>query len=304
MTNNLIVILGPTGVGKSDVAVELAQRLKCDIISADSRQFYKEMRIGTAVPDNQQLDAVKHHFIQFLPVDSYYSSSLFERDVLKLLPQLFSTNKTAIMAGGSGLYIDAVCNGIDDIPDTDYAVREKYNAMYIESGVESLRAALKLLDPEHYAKVDLKNHKRIIRALEICESTGRPYSSFLSKRKIQRDFEIIKIGLTRNRTELYEMINKRVDKMIVEGLEDEAKNLYPLKHLNAMNSVGYREFFYYFDGQITKEEAISLIKRNSRRYAKRQMTWWAKDNEITWFDAGEKEEIFRFVGKTLSSKQL
>jgi len=300
MTNNLIVILGPTGVGKSDLAVELAQRLRCDIISADSRQFYKEMKIGTAVPDLQQLNTVKHHFIQFLPIDSYYSSSLFERDVLKLLPQLFSINKTAIMAGGSGLYIDAVCNGIDDIPDIDCAVRARYNAMYIESGIEALRAALKLLDPEHYANVDLKNHKRIIRALEICESTGRPYSSFLNKRKIQRDFAIIKIGLTRNRNELYEMINKRVDKMIAEGLEDEAKSLYSLKHLNATNSVGYREFFYYFDGQITKEEAISLIKRNSRRYAKRQMTWWAKDNEITWFDAGAKEDIFQFVDKTLS----
>ena len=304
MTNNLIIIIGPTGVGKSDIAVELAQRLKCDIISADSRQFYKEMRIGTAVPDNRQLNAVKHHFVQFLPVDSYYSSSLFERDVLKLLPQLFSTNKTAIMAGGSGLYIDAVCNGIDDIPDIDNAVRKKYNAMYAESGIERLRATLKLLDPEHYAKVDLKNHKRIIRALEICESTGRPYSSFLNKRKIQRNFGIVKIGLTRNREELYEMINKRVDKMIAEGLEDEAKNLYSLKHLNAMNSVGYKEFFNYFDGQITKEEAISLIKRNSRRYAKRQMTWWAKDSEITWFDSGAKEEIFRFVGKALSGKEF
>jgi tRNA dimethylallyltransferase len=272
----LIVILGPTGVGKSDIAVELAQRLKCEIISADSRQFYKEMRIGTAVPDSRQLNAANHHFIQFLPADSYYSSSLFERDVLKLLPQLFSTNKTAIMTGGSGLYIDAVCNGIDDIPDIDHNVREKYIAMYIESGIEGLRAALKLLDPEHYAKVDLKNHKRIMRALEICESTGRPYSSFLTKRKVQRDFEIIKIGLSRNRDELYEMINKRVDKMIAEGLEDEAKSLYNLKHLNALNSVGYREFFSYFDGQTNREEAISLIKRNSRRYAKRQMTWWAK----------------------------
>ena len=304
MTNNLIVILGPTGVGKSDIAVELAQRLKCDIISADSRQFYKEMRIGTAVPDNHQLNTVKHHFIQFLPADSYYSSSLFERDVLKLLPQLFSTNNTAIMAGGSGLYLDAVCNGIDDIPDIDHDVRAKYNAMYIELGVEKLRTTLKLLDPEYYAKVDLKNHKRIIRALEICESTGLPYSSFLSMRKTQRNFGIIKIGLSRNREELYEMINKRVDKMIAEGLENEARSLYNLKHLNAMNSVGYREFFHYFDGQISREEAISLIKRNSRRYAKRQMTWWAKDNEIVWFDAGAKEEIFKFVGKALSCKQL
>ena len=297
MTNNLIVILGPTGVGKSDIAVELAQLLNCEIISADSRQFYKEMRIGTAVPDHQQLNAVKHHFIQFLPVDSYYSSSLFERDVLKLLPQLFSMHKTVIMAGGSGMYIDAVCNGIDDIPDIDPDIRAKYNAMYIESGIESLRSALKLLDPEHYSRVDLKNHKRIIRALEICESTGRPYSSFLHKRKVARDFGIVKIGLSRDRDKLYERINERVDNMIAEGLEDEAKNLYDKKHLNALNSVGYRELFDYFDGLITKEEAISLIKRNSRRYAKRQMTWWAKDSEINWFDADSKEEIFQFVDK-------
>ena len=176
--------------------------------------------------------------------------------------------------------------------------------MYIESGIEKLCATLKLLDPEYYTKIDLKNHKRIIRALEICESTGHPYSSFLTKRKVQRDFAIIKIGLKRNREELYEIINKRVDKMITEDLESEARSLYSLKHLNALNSVGYREFFYYFDGQISKEEAISLIKRNSRRYAKRQMTWWAKDNEITWFDAGAKEKIFQFVSKTLSSKKL
>ena len=302
MTNNLIVILGPTGVGKSDVAVELAQYLNCEIISADSRQFYKEMRIGTAVPSDEQLNAVKHHFIQFIPVETYYSSSLFERDVLKLLPQLFATRRTAIMTGGSGMYIDAVCDGIDDIPDTNHDVRAKYNAMYIESGIEELRATLKLLDPEHYARVDLKNHKRIIRALEICESTGRPYSSFLNKQKIERDFGIIKIGLSRDREKLYERINERVDNMIAEGLEDEVKNLYDKKRLNALNSVGYRELFDYFDGLITKEEAISLIKRNSRRYAKRQMTWWAKDSEINWFDADSKQEIFQFAEKRLSGK--
>ena len=295
MTNNLIVILGPTGVGKSDIAVELAQHLSCEIISADSRQFYKEMSIGTAAPSCEQHNAVKHHYVQFIPVETYYSSSLFERDVLKLLPQLFTARKTAIMTGGSGMYINAVCNGIDDIPDVDPNIRAKYNAIYIESGIESLRSTLKLLDPEHYSKVDLKNHKRIMRALEICESTGCPYSSFLHKRKVVRDFGIIKIGLTRNREKLYERINARVDNMISEGLEEEARKLYDKKHLNALNTVGYREFFDYFDELITKEEAISLIKRNSRRYAKRQMTWWAKDTAINWFDADSKEEIFQFV---------
>lgn len=304
MADTLIVILGPTGVGKSDVAVELAQRLGCEIISADSRQFYREMRIGTAVPDRRQLDTVRHHFIQFIETGSYYSSSLFERDVMKLLPQLFSTCGAVIMAGGSGLYIDAVCSGIDDIPDADAGIRAKYNAMYAESGIEALRAALKLFDPEHYARVDLKNHKRIIRALEICESTGLPYSSFLNRHKAQRDFSTVKIGLTRNREELYEIINKRVDAMVDAGLEEEAMSLYGLKHLNALNTVGYREFFLYFDGKITREEAILLIKRNSRRYAKRQMTWWGKDSSITWFDAGSRDEVFRFAAGSLSGKAL
>jgi tRNA dimethylallyltransferase len=301
MINNLIVLLGPTGVGKSNIAVILAKFFDSEIISADSRQFYREMRIGTAVPSDEQLQEVKHHFIRFISVDTYYSSSLYERDVMNLLPELFSDNNTVIMAGGSGMYIDAVCNGIDDIPDVDQEVREKYNAMYLESGIEGLRTALKLLDPEHYTRVDLKNHKRIIRALEISESTGRPYSSFLLKNKRQRDFNIIKIGLEREREELYEIINARVDMMIGEGLEEEAKELYRYKSLNALNSVGYREFFDYFDGKISKEKTIELIKRNSRRYAKRQMTWWAKDSDIHWFHPGKTDDIKRFAKESVVS---
>ena len=195
MENYLIVLLGPTGVGKTDISIDLAENTGSEIISADSRQFYKEMSIGTAVPDEWQLKKVKHHFIHFLSVNDYYSSSLFERDVLNLLPDLFRKNNFVLMTGGSGMYIDAVCNGIDDIPDVDPAIREKYTSMYREEGIEGLRVALKILDPEHYSKVDLKNHKRIIRALEICETTGRPYSSFLKKEKRKRDFRIIKIGL-------------------------------------------------------------------------------------------------------------
>jgi tRNA dimethylallyltransferase len=192
------------------------------------------------------------------------------------------------------MYIDAVCHGIDDIPDIDLSVREKYIALYLEEGIEGLRATLKLLDPEHYAKVDLKNYKRIIRALEICESTGRPYSSFLKKQKREREFEIIKIGLKRSRDDLYERINSRVDDMVKMGIEDEAKKLYSFRNLNALNSVGYKEFFDAFDGKISKEKAIELIKRNSRRYAKRQLTWWSKDKEIKWFQPEQVKEIIEY----------
>jgi len=300
MNNNLIVLLGPTGVGKTDISIDLALKLGCEIISADSRQFYMDMKIGTAVPSEEQLGSVMHHFVRFLPVDSYYSSSLFERDVMNILPELFLRKNVVLMAGGSGMYIDAVCQGIDDIPDVEQDIRDKYNAMYIESGIEGLRRALRLMDPDHYNKVDLKNHKRIIRALEICESTGRPYSSFLQSNKRKRDFRIIKIGLSRERDELYQRINLRVDQMLSMGLEEEAKGLYKYKNLNALNTVGYREFFDYFDGRISKEKAIELIKRNSRRYAKRQITWWAKDKEITWFHPDRKDEILKFAKDSVS----
>jgi tRNA dimethylallyltransferase len=300
MINNLLVLIGPTGVGKTDIAIRLAMHFNCEIISADSRQFYREMRIGTAVPSEEKLIAVKHHFIRFMSIDTYYSSSLFERDVLNLLPGLFSKNRVVIMVGGSGMYIDAVCHGIDDIPDVEQEVRDKYNAMYLESGIEGLRNALRIVDPDHYNNVDLRNHKRIIRALEICESTGRPYSSFLLRQKRERDFRIIKIGLERERDELYERINSRVDMMINEGLEKEAKELYRHRNLNALNTVGYRELFDCFDGKISKEKAAELIKRNSRRYAKRQMTWWAKDREINWFHPENSDEIIRFAEESVS----
>ena len=297
MKNFLIVLLGPTGVGKTDVSINLATHFHCEIISSDSRQFYKEMTIGTAVPDKVQLEKVKHHFIRFISVQDYYSSSLFERDVLNILPQLFEKNKVTIMSGGSGMYIDAVCSGIDDIPDIDPAVREKFQKRYSEEGIGELRMALKLLDPEHYAIVDLKNYKRIIRALEICESTGRPYSSFLKKQKRIREFSIIKIGLMRPRDELYTRINKRVDEMIETGLEEEVNSLYNFRNLNALKCVGYREFFDVIDGKITRDKAIELIKRNSRRYAKRQLTWWAKDKDIRWFQPERMEEIINYCSE-------
>lgn len=295
MKNILIVLAGPTCAGKTDLSIDIARYFGCEIISADSRQFFREMKIGTAIPSDSQLAEIKHHFIRFLSIKDYYSASLFERDVLKLLPTLFLKNNVALMTGGSGMYVDAVCHGIDDIPDVDPQVREKYIRKYKDEGIHGLRLALKLLDPEHYDNIDLKNPKRILRALEICESTGRPYSSFLTKNKRERDFRIVKVGIERPRDVLYNRINNRVDEMIGNGLEKEAESLVPMKDLNALNTVGYKEFFDFFEGRSTREEAIELIKRNTRRYAKRQMTWWARDKEIKWFDADDINEIIRFL---------
>ncbi len=301
MNKTLIVLLGPTGVGKTEVSIDIARHFGCEIISADSRQFYIEMKIGTAVPGEDQLKEIKHHFIRFIPVTEFYSSSLFERDVLKILPELLQKNNLVLMTGGSGMYLDAVCSGIDDIPDPDQMIRDKYTLLHKREGIGGLRLALKILDPEHYENVDLRNPKRIIRALEVCESTGRPYSSFLTKQKRQRDFKILKIGLERSREELNERINLRVEKMVSEGLEKEARDLFGLKNMNALNTVGYREFFDFFEGKITREKAIELIKRNSRRYAKRQMTWWARDKEIIWFDPDNTAAIIGFVKRWTKS---
>jgi tRNA dimethylallyltransferase len=295
MPNNLIVLLGPTGVGKTDIAVEIASIYGCEIISCDSRQFYREMSIGTAVPSEDQLNRAKHHFIKFLSIKDYYSASRFETDVINILPQLFAKNNLVMMAGGSAMYIDAVCKGYDDIPDVDQVIRDKYISLYKKEGIESLRMALKILDPEHYSKVDLKNYKRIIRALEICDSSGKPYSAFLKNQRKSRDFRIIRIGLNRPRKELYDLINIRVDKMLADGLENEARSLYEFRHLNALNTVGYKELFGYFDGHISYEKAVELIKRNSRRFAKRQMTWWARDEEIRWFHPEKTAELIEYI---------
>lgn len=300
MKNTLIVLPGPTGVGKTEFAIELATRLHCDIISCDSRQFYREMKIGTAAPDDEQMERAKHHFIRFLSVTDYYSVSLFERDVMALLPALFAENPVTVMTGGSMLYMDAICRGMDDIPDTDPAVRQKYIAMYQREGIAGLRLALKILDPVHYARVDLHNPRRIMRALEITESTGRPYSSFLTAPERERDFRIIRAGLTRERGELYRRIDRRVDIMLEKGLEKEAESLLSYRGLNALNTVGYREMFSWFDGLITREQAVGLIKRNSRRYARKQLTWWNRDSEIKWFDASDSVEIISWIERRLA----
>lgn len=295
MKNFLIVILGPTGVGKSELSCEIASYFDAEIISADSRQFYREMTIGTAVPDANQREKAVHHFVQFISVTEYYSASLFERSVLELLESLYKNGNLAVMTGGSGMYIDAVINGIDDIPDIDPEARQKYNEKFRTEGIESLRSELRVIDPEYYKAVDLRNHKRIIRALEIYESTGHRYSEFLSKKKVVRDFGTIKIGLKRDKEELYARINSRVEQMINMGLEQEAKDLYKFRNLNPLKSVGYREFFEMFDGKISREKAIELIKRNSRHYAKRQMTWWNRDKDILWFNPDAVQDIINYI---------
>jgi tRNA dimethylallyltransferase len=301
MKNTLIVLPGPTGVGKTEIAIELALRMGCEIISCDSRQFYREMPVGTAAPDKEQLTRVRHHFIGFLSVKDYYSISLFERDVLALLPSLFDKSHVAVMTGGSMLYMDAVCRGMDDIPDTDPAVRQKFIEMYRREGIGGLRMALKLLDPDHYAKVDLHNPRRMMRALEISESTGKPYSSFLTAPQRERDFRIIKAGLTRERSDLFHRIDQRVDRMIEAGLEQEAASLLEYRGLNALNTVGYREMFSFFDGLVTREQAIALIKRNTKRYARKQLTWWNRDKEIQWFDAGNSNSIMNWIESQMNS---
>lgn len=297
--NTLIVIVGPTAVGKTDLCVTLAQKLNTEIISADSRQIYREMKIGTAMPDNDTLQKAKHHFIGTKSIHEHYTAGMFELDVLDLLQKRFNRKQTMIITGGSGLYINAVCYGIDALPRADPEIRKQLTEKYEKEGIESLRNQLKLLDPEAYKTIDLKNPKRILKALEITLTTGKPYTSFLTRKKKTRPFQMLKIGLKRERNELYEKINKRVDQMLEQGLIEEARRLYPHKHLNPLNTVGYKELFDYFDGNISLEEATRLIKRNTRRYAKRQLTWFARDNEIEWFHPEEKDTILHYIQNKL-----
>ena len=291
----LIVILGPTGIGKTDLSILLAQKLNTEIISADSRQFFRELKIGTAVPDDKQLKAVKHHFIANKSIHDYYNASSFEFEVIDLLKNLFKEKNQVLMVGGSGMYINAVCWGIDDLPDIDMKIRTKLIKKYETEGIESLRFELKKLDPDYYAIADLKNPKRLLKALEITIQTGKPYSSFRTQSTKKRDFSILKIGLTMERDKLYKRIEQRVDNMIEEGLVEEAKQFLAYKQLNSLNTVGYKELFPYFEGEYSLERAIELIKRNSRRYAKRQLSWFNRDKEINWFHPDEREKILDFI---------
>lgn len=292
----LISIIGPTAIGKTSLSIILAKHFNAEIISCDSRQFYKEMCIGTAVPSQEELSEVQHHFIQHKSIVEDYNVGRFEQDALKLIEQLFKTHDVLLLTGGSGLYQKAVLEGLDDFPDVDSSIRKQLNESLEEDGLEHLKSQLKRLDPEYYKTADIDNPHRVIRALEICIGTEKPFSSYLNKTKENRDFNSVKIGLTAERHVIYDRINRRVDLMLDEGLLEEAKQLYPHKHLNALKTVGYTELFDYLDGEITLEKAIDDIKKNTRRYAKRQLTWYRKQDDINWFEYSEKPEtILRFL---------
>lgn len=301
MTKTLIVLLGPTGVGKSDLSIDIARELDTSILSCDSRQIYKEMYIGTAVPEKEQLAAVPHFFIRTISVEDYYNSWQFEQQALEQIRRLFVEKEVVLMTGGSMMYIDAVCKGIDDIPTIAPELRAELMKKYEEEGLEPIKAILKELDPVFYEVVDLNNAKRVLHAVEVCRMAGRPYSSLRMNIPKDRGFDIIKIGLNRDKGELYERIDRRVDQMLAAGLEAEARGLYHLRHLNSLNTVGYKEFFDYFDGLTDYDEAVRLIKRNSRRYAKKQLSWFRRDQDIHWFHPEQKEEIRNFL---LSNKIL
>ncbi len=293
--NTLIVIVGPTAVGKTNVSIELAKHLSCDIISCDSRQFFKEMSIGTAKPTRDEMDGIAHHFIDSHSIHTAYSVGDFEREGLAKLDELYKENNTVIMVGGSGLYVKAICEGFDDFPEISPSVRKRLNQQLENEGITPLQEQLKQLDPIHYTKVDIHNSQRVIRALEVCIGTGRAYSSFTTNKANTRPFNIIKIGINLDREKLYERINLRVDLMVKAGLLNEAKSLYPYKDNNALQTVGYKELFDFFEHKNTLNEAIALIKQNSRRYAKRQLTWFKRDEDIEWFEPNEIQKIIEKV---------
>lgn len=291
----LIVIAGPTAVGKTDLCLNLTKKFNTEIISSDSRQFFKETILGTAKPSESQMIEVPHHFINTLSIHENYDVKEFEKDALDLMQTLFQKHQVLIMTGGSGLYIDAVCNGFDDIPDIVPEIRESIIKEYESEGLEFLKEELKKLDPDYFKIVDQNNPQRLMRAIEVCRGTGKTFSSFRNKKKVKRPFEIIKIGLERDRTELYQRIDLRMDLMIQEGLFEEVESLFSFRHLNALQTVGYSEIFRFLEGKYDRNEAIRLLKRNSRRYAKRQMTWFKRDQEMNWFHPDQIEEIKAFI---------
>jgi len=299
MEKYLIVIAGPTAIGKTDLSLSIAKKYATDILSCDSRQFYKEMNIGTAVPSIDELAQVKHHFIQNLSIEQNYSVGKFELDALKKIEVLHQTKDVIIMVGGSGLYIDAVCRGLDDFPDVPEELRDELNLRFKNEGIEPLKAQLIELDPEYHKEVDRANPHRIIRALEICISTGKSYSSFRKQQKKKRKFKTIKLILSRDRDILYTRINQRVDMMMAEGLLEEAKNVYEYRANNALQTVGYKELFAYFDGEWDLETAVSEIKKNTRRYAKRQMTWFRRDPETVFFNPSDESEIMNYLDENI-----
>lgn len=295
----LIVITGPTGVGKTDLSIELAEHYGTEIINADSRQIYAEMSIGTAAPTKEQMERVKHHFVATKHIGDYYSASMYEQEVLKLLDADSRENEIMILSGGSMLYIDAVCNGIDDIPTIRDDIRQMMKQRLANEGLEALVEELRQLDPEYGRIVDEHNTRRVIHALEICHQTGSTYTSFRTGKKKQRPFRIIKIGLTCQRELLYERINQRVVRMIEAGLVEEVRSLLPYRHENALNTVGYKEIFKYIDGEISLDEAIRQIQSNSRQYARKQLTWYKRDEEMKWFENAKAEDIIEYINNRI-----
>lgn len=291
----LILVVGPTAVGKTDLCLKLAKKFNTEIISCDSRQFYREMNLGTAKPSPEELKAVPHHFINSLSITDEYDVRKFEMEALQLLDQLFLTHQVVIMTGGSGLFVDAVVHGLDDIPDLNPVFREEIISEFEKKGLEWLQKEVEKADPEYYSQVDRFNPQRLMRALEVCRGTGIPYSSFRVKKPKQRPFKTIKIGLNRDREELYQRIDLRMDEMIEKGLFEEANALFEKRELNALQTVGYSEIFGFLEGKYEREEAVRLLKRNSRRYAKRQLTWFGKDKNIQWFHPDEQDEIFAWI---------
>ena len=301
MSKTLFVILGPTGVGKTELSLEIARRLSVSIINADSRQIYAELPIGTAAPTEEQQKRIKHYFVGNHHLQDYYSASMYEEDVMNLLNEQFQTNDYALLTGGSMMYIDAVCKGLDDIPTVKDEIRELYKQRLQAEGLPKLLEELKEVDPEHYNIVDHNNPRRVVHALEICKQTGKTFTSFRTNIKKERPFNIVKIGLNRPREEMYERINNRVIEMMKEGMLNEAKEVYKYKGLNSLNTVGYKELFAFFDGTIPYEEAVRQIQSNTRRYMRKQLTWFKRDAEITWFNPEEAEKILEFVDTIVSS---
>ncbi len=297
----LITVVGPTAIGKTALAITIAKHFETEIISCDSRQFFKEMTIGTAVPSEEELQTAPHHFIQHKSITEPYSVGDFEREALAKLEILFQKHDVVVMAGGSGLYVDAVAKGLDEFPDIDPAIRQTLNERLENEGLKSLQEELKTLDPTHFEKMAVENPHRVIRALEVCIATGKPYSSFLNKKKSQRPFKVIKVGLTADRAIIYDRINRRVDIMVEQGLIDEAQSVFSYKDLNALQTVGYKELFQYFEGNWKLDFAISEIKKNTRRFAKRQLTWFRKDEETLWFDFEiEPNQVLQQIEKLVS----
>lgn len=299
LQNILILVVGPTAVGKTEVCLNLAKKFKSEIISCDSRQFYKETNLGTAKPSPKELEQVPHHFINNLSIENSYDVKMFEKDVVELMGKLFLKHQVLIMTGGSGLFADAVVNGIDEMPEIDPEFRKEIISEYEEKGISFLQDEISKLDPDYFDLVDKNNPQRLMRALEVIRGTGKPFSSFRTKKKVQRNFKTIKIGLHRDREELYQRIDLRMDQMIEAGLFEEAEMLFDKRNLNALQTVGYSEIFGFLEGEYDREEAIRLLKRNSRRYAKRQLTWFRKDSEIKWFYPSEEEQILDYINSQI-----